>query len=77
MSMFRILVVDDEEAMRESLAAWLMKDGYAVEIAASGREALETLAGDDGFDLIESMDGCEAYVVDKNHNSLNTAGFFG
>jgi thiamine biosynthesis lipoprotein len=38
--------------------------------------AVMVLGKDDGFDLIESMDGCEAYVVDKNHNSLNTAGFF-
>lgn len=38
--------------------------------------AVMVLGKDDGFDLIESMDGCEAYVVDKNHNNLNTTGFF-
>jgi DNA-binding NtrC family response regulator len=38
---WHILVVDDEEAMTESLAAWLREDGYSVETAASGREALE------------------------------------
>src|SRR3990172_3671047 len=35
-----ILVVDDEEVMRESLAAWLREDGYKVDTAVSGREAL-------------------------------------
>ena len=37
---WHILVVDDEEAMTESLAAWLREDGYSVDTAASGREAL-------------------------------------
>jgi DNA-binding NtrC family response regulator len=36
----RILVVDDEEIVRESLAGWLDKDGYAVEQAADGPSAL-------------------------------------
>ena len=62
---FRILVVDDEEAMRESLAAWLKRDGYPVEMAESGPKALEALAGDNGFDLVladikmPEMDGLE------------------
>jgi DNA-binding NtrC family response regulator len=38
---WEILVVDDEEVMRESLAAWLREDGYGVDTAASGREAIE------------------------------------
>jgi DNA-binding NtrC family response regulator len=38
---WHILVVDDEETMTESLAAWLREDGYSVDTAASGREALE------------------------------------
>ncbi len=38
--------------------------------------AVMVLGKDDGFDLIESMDGCEGYIVDKNHNNFNTAGFF-
>src|SRR5580700_167699 len=38
---WQILVVDDEEVMCESLAAWLREDGYGVDTAASGREALE------------------------------------
>jgi len=38
---WRILVVDDEEVMCESLAAWLREDGYLVDTAASGHEAIE------------------------------------
>ena len=41
----RILIVDDEEIVRESLADWLQKDGYAVESAADGPTALEKLSG--------------------------------
>ena len=39
----RILIVDDELIMRESLAGWLERDGYDVKKAASGEEALEML----------------------------------
>ncbi len=40
-SHWQILVVDDEEVMCESLAAWLREDGYTVDTAASGREAVD------------------------------------
>mgnify|MGYP000147392523 FL=1 len=40
MAAARILVVDDELIMRESLARWLERDGHTVETAASGEEAL-------------------------------------
>jgi two-component system, NtrC family, response regulator AtoC len=39
----RILVVDDEEIVRESLAGWLEKDGYVVGTAADGATALARL----------------------------------
>jgi DNA-binding NtrC family response regulator len=38
-----ILVVDDEDIVRESLQDWLDGVGYNVEVAASGEEALEIL----------------------------------
>ena len=38
---WQILVVDDEEVMCESLAAWLREDGYLVDTASSGHEAIE------------------------------------
>jgi DNA-binding NtrC family response regulator len=37
---WNIMVVDDEEVMRESLAAWLREDGYTVDTAESGKEAV-------------------------------------
>ena len=35
-----VLVADDEPVMRDSLAAWLTEDGYAVDTASSGAEAV-------------------------------------
>jgi DNA-binding NtrC family response regulator len=41
MTSWEILVVDDEEVMRESMAAWLREDGFRVDTAAGGREAID------------------------------------
>ncbi|RLC05001.1 MAG: sigma-54-dependent Fis family transcriptional regulator [Deltaproteobacteria bacterium] len=43
MEQTRILVVDDELVIRESLTGWLKRDGYHVSSVASGEEAIETL----------------------------------
>jgi two-component system response regulator MprA len=40
----RILVVDDDDAVRRSLARALVRDGYEVAVAADGAAALESLA---------------------------------
>jgi two-component system, NtrC family, response regulator AtoC len=42
----RILVVDDEEIVRESLGGWLEKDGYLVASVPDGRSAVERLKGE-------------------------------
>ncbi|MGZ6140892.1 MAG: response regulator, partial [Myxococcaceae bacterium] len=42
----RILVVDDEEIVRESLGGWLEKDGYHVASVPDGRSAVERLKGE-------------------------------
>jgi two-component system, NtrC family, response regulator AtoC len=39
----KVLVVDDEEIVRESLGGWLEKDGYTVARCADGPSALERL----------------------------------
>lgn len=43
----RILIVDDEEPIREALSAWLIKDGYKVNTADSGQTALACI--EEGF----------------------------
>jgi len=47
----RILVVDDEKNLREFLEIMLQKDGYEVETAADGREAVERIENQ-FFDLL-------------------------
>jgi len=39
----RILVVDDDNAIRETLRAILEDEGYRVSVAANGRDALDVL----------------------------------
>jgi DNA-binding NtrC family response regulator len=68
-SRWEILVADDEEVMCESLAAWLREDGYVVDTASSGAEALAKAGRKDyaiyfidlkmpgGLDGIETMMG--------------------
>ena len=63
-SSVRIMVVDDEETICEALMAWFVKDGYKVETALSGAEAL-TLLQEKPFDIflvdvkMPGMDGIE------------------
>jgi DNA-binding NtrC family response regulator len=64
---WKILVVDDEEVMCESMAAWLREDGYTVDTASSGRQAIDLASQSDyamyfidlkmpgGIDGIETM----------------------
>ena len=60
----KIMVVDDEETICEALSAWFAKDGYQVETASSGAEALARLQ-DNTFDIslldikMPGMDGIE------------------
>jgi two-component system, NtrC family, response regulator HydG len=46
----RILVVDDETIVRESLSAWLRQDGHVVDVAENAKEALR-LAAESGHDI--------------------------
>jgi cyclic di-GMP phosphodiesterase len=47
----RILVVDDEAPVRSMIGATLERQGYEVQLAVSGAQAMETMAHD-SFDLI-------------------------
>jgi len=49
--MANILVVDDENSMREFLEIMLNKEGYQVATAAGGGEAIDLLKKSD-FDLV-------------------------
>ncbi len=59
-----ILVVDDEQIVRESLGAWLREDGHKTRLCADGRQALAA-ARDEEFELalvdlkMPGMDGLE------------------
>jgi two-component system response regulator MprA len=63
----KILVVDDERAVRESLRRALELEGYEIELAEDGRQALERLAGENGDEpdavildvLMPGVDGLE------------------
>ncbi|MFC1822494.1 sigma-54-dependent transcriptional regulator [Thermodesulfobacteriota bacterium] len=66
----RILVVDDEAAMREALKDWLMEDGYEVGMAANGEDAIEMAKKKDWevvlLDLkMPGMDGIDTLRVLK------------
>jgi DNA-binding NtrC family response regulator len=60
----KLLIVDDEVIMRESLAGWLERDGHTVKTAASGEGALK-LCKETRFDILlvdikmEGMNGLE------------------
>jgi two-component system response regulator (stage 0 sporulation protein F) len=68
-----ILVVDDEENAREGLSKILSKEGYSVDMASNGKEAIETLRRQ-SYDLVITdmrmplMDGFEVLREIKKMN---------
>ena len=61
----RLLVVDDEPANRDLLSRHLRHEGYSVELAVDGREALE-LVGKRSYDLVLTdliMPGLDGYQL--------------
>jgi DNA-binding NtrC family response regulator len=60
----RILIVDDETIVRDSLGAWFRQDGHRVDVAESGKEALRLVSAN-RYDIafldikMPGMDGLE------------------
>ena len=62
----KILVIEDEYVVRESLRSWLKDDGYEVECVETGEEALEKIKSEDyGFLVLDirlpGIDGIEVF----------------
>ena len=47
----KILIAEDEKTQRDLLEGFLKKEGFSVEAAANGREAIQKLEGD-FFDIV-------------------------
>ncbi|NOY38038.1 MAG: sigma-54-dependent Fis family transcriptional regulator [Chlorobi bacterium] len=68
-----ILIVDDEESVRDSLYNWFIDEGYRVESAENAKKALDILESKD-FDIIlvdikmPGMDGLELHRRIKSSN---------
>ncbi len=71
----KILIVDDEEMQRDMLQGFLLKQGYGVETASGGDEAM-VLFDQNGFDLVlldhrmDGMNGDELLAHLKKKNPL-------
>ena len=62
----QILLVDDEDVVRETLAEWLAQAGYGVRLAADGSAALDIVASDAIIDVLVtdlSMPGIDGLAV--------------
>jgi DNA-binding NtrC family response regulator len=71
----KILVVDDEERVRILFKRILLKEGYEVDCAASGSEAIDKLAKD-SFDIVVTdlkMDGIDGLDLIKKGKTMNQA----
>jgi two-component system, NtrC family, response regulator HydG len=72
-SRIRVLVVDDELIIRESIVGWIKKAGHEIDAAESGHQALKMIGGD-RYDLIfldikmPDLSGLEVLKYIKAHH---------
>lgn len=67
---FKILIVDDEEGIREGLRDYLELEGYATDSAASAEEALTKNLADYGMLLLDvMMDGMDGFELARRLRS--------
>ena len=71
----RVLVVDDEQGMREMLSVLLSRAGYRVDAVSSGRQALKHIEVNTPYDVVitdlvmPGADGMEVLAAVKKHQS--------
>ena len=73
----KILIVDDEARMRDSLKVLLSNEGYNIHTGCNGREAIECL-NKDSYDIVlldmimPDMDGCQVmdYIKSKHLDTM-------
>jgi DNA-binding NtrC family response regulator len=74
--MYKILVVDDEEKIRDILEKFLTKSGFEVIKATGGQEAIEILRSDIKLDLVvldmkmPKVSGADVLQEMKNLNKM-------